>query len=255
MAQVMAHYFSPSQNLCGFGFLPRLAKMFTKQRQLHCNQRLAPISKVHGIFPPQLKPNVHTIFESLLTALCVSWPCNWERLNAMPLHCTKSEPTQSGIRTHPCECFWPGNAFVNDLYAIWVQGQGVTASLLSRNTEFCYQAPRCLLHQNQTCTSRLHWLHATISSVTLLQGELNGLLALKRLTDQFHYFRIMNSCYLCSMIEKKNFSKPTHFYSRLEYHNVNWNRLSKVEHSQQTTLFANTFLNNVDYELVFTIRI
>lgn len=46
---------------------------------------------------------------------------------------------------------------------------------------------------------------ATISSLTLLQGELNGLLALKGLTDQFHYFRIMNSCYLCVMIEKKMF--------------------------------------------------
>lgn len=58
---------------------------------------------------------------------------------------------------------------------------------------------------------------ATISSVTLLQGELNGLLALKGLTDQFHYFRINYEQLLFVRYDReKNVSKPTHFYSRLK---------------------------------------
>lgn len=72
--------------------------MFTKQRQPHCNQRLAPISKVHGIFPPQLKTQ-HTHHLGITTNDSV---CKLAlQLGEAQFHCIAPNPSLPRVGFEP----------------------------------------------------------------------------------------------------------------------------------------------------------
>lgn len=99
--------------------------------------------------------------------------CPTTGIGPMLSYCIDSKPAPCGIRIHAFKCSWPGNKCVNQLWA-W------SNSLSSRKSLFCYQAPWCIY--TLFALARLHWLSATISKVTWLYGQSNGIVALKGFT-------------------------------------------------------------------------